>query len=191
MLNSRKLGNYKNPYEFRRYWNYKKERPQQFLQPGRSLVTETERERFLAERLQKLESQIDIILQQSTTSKGKGRGKKSTNLLSRIRNSFSNQRESDQASQASTSSAATNDEEVRDDPPPYTPREEESGNLRDLIDAKVWVRKVQLLLNGSPLDQLDTEEQEDEAIRTYFKMMYNSGFSDGLFSNGISYSAFR
>jgi len=40
-------------------------------------------------------------------------------------------------------------------------------------------------------DAIDTEEFEDEAIRTYFKMLNNGGFGDGLFSNGISYSAFR
>lgn len=36
-------------------------------------------------------------------------------------------------------------------------------------------------------DQIPSDETEDDAIRTYWKMFYNSGFTDGLFTNGIRY----
>ena len=41
------------------------------------------------------------------------------------------------------------------------------------------------------LDQVDLEETKDDCVKTFVKMFYNSGFTDGLFTNGISYEAFR
>ena len=35
------------------------------------------------------------------------------------------------------------------------------------------------------LDQIETEETSDDCVRTFWKMYYNTGFKDGLFTNGI------
>lgn len=35
------------------------------------------------------------------------------------------------------------------------------------------------------LDQLDCSETSTDAVRTYWKLFYNTGFTDGLFTNGI------
>jgi len=125
------------------------------------------RERFLEEKLDRLERTLELVLEASKNKgKGKGRGKKSTprtceppgdGLLSRIRSSFSNRgrdthntQEEDRAStssaesyrnQASTSSA--------DLPPPYSPREE--NQFQDATEGKVFIKKVDILLNGAPL----------------------------------------
>jgi len=100
------------------------------------------REQFLEAKLEQLEKTLQLVLEQSAqSSKGKGRGKQSQpsrgqSFLSRFRPS--------QPAESQTSSSHSLHEEDEDDddpPPPY------QGTKR------IYVKKVELLLNGSPLGE--------------------------------------
>lgn len=134
MKNERKLGNYQNPYEFRRFWDVSV--------PGIEFAT-FNREQFLEEKLLRLERTLQLVLEEKTLGKGKGRGKQSksgnsSSFFSRFRS---------QQDRASTSSQQSGFDEVDDDdeqpPPPYSER---IGGTK-----RIFVKKVELLLNGSPL----------------------------------------
>lgn len=44
----------------------------------------------------------------------------------------------------------------------------------------------------STLDQIPTEEDEDDCITTYWRMFNSSGFSEDVpFTNGLTYEDFR
>ena len=160
-----------------------------------------------------LQAQLNLIQKQlelvtSRLSKGKGRGKKSQpsegrpqgGLLNRLRTSFSSQglagdlatQGTSQASQRDSNSDAAS---IRSDnseapPPPYS--DVILGQQRLQAGKKtVHIQNVQLLLNGVPLDQIDTTETEDECIRSYFKFNQNCGYGHGLFTSGISYEDYR
>jgi len=138
--NDRKLGNYQNPYDFRRHWDV--------VTLGLSSV-QRNREQLLEAKLEQLEKTLQLVLDQQTT-KGKGRGKKSSNpkpstsqsFFNRIRSFHSNAgQEQDQVSQSSHQSF----EEDEDEPPPYSDIEDLAGTKR------IYIKKVELLLNGTPL----------------------------------------
>ena len=62
--------------------------------------------------------------------------------------------------------------------------------LRD--DPKyVFIRKIELLLNGSPIDQVEDKQNSDECIQAYWRMFTFNGQMNSLFTNGISYEDFR
>jgi len=144
--NDRKLGNYQNPYDFRRHWD---------VASGFETVHRN-REQFLEAKLNQLEKTLQLVLEQQT--KGKGRGKKSSNpqpstsqsFLNRIRSFRSNPNQ--ELDQRSLSSHQSHEEE--DNPPSYS----EIGNDDDIsTDTKrIFVKKVELLLNGTPLGNLES-----------------------------------
>lgn len=127
----RKNGNYSNPYEFKRSWTVTK---------VDEVSEKSSRERQLEERLAQLEQTLGVVLESS--SLGKGKGKRSSSLpnidnsfLQRIRSSLVGNTEPDDDSETSSS---------RGDPPPY-----------ELTETKeVYIKKIDLLLNGSPLGKL-------------------------------------
>lgn len=123
--NVRKLGNYTNPFEFRRDW--------EFTAPGLEFMHRN-REQFLEEKLDRLEKTLQLVLEGRSEfqSRGKGRGKKSSSFLDRFR------------SGPSTSSSV--DPEDQDEPT----EEQDLG-----ATVHVHVKNVELLLNGSPLGKLD------------------------------------
>lgn len=182
-----------NPFDFERSWTITES-------------TEAEevniRERILEDKLTDLQNQLlrlqQTIDQTATSSdeqplsKNKGRGKKSqkqqqTNpsFLNRIRGSFSGQ-QVDVASVASTSHASVrSDNSNLSAPPPYS-------QINAAASKTVYIKKVELLLNGSPLDQIDCRETSSECIKSYWRMFQNSGFpANSPFTNGISYQDFR
>lgn len=192
------MGNYENPFEFRRSWDVATEVEES--------VSVQSREQILEEKLNRLERTLQRVLENQafdkaseSTSKGKGKGKNTRSFLSRFR------RTEDQISSHS------DDSEER--PPPYTENDESHGYgppPGPVQTKKIYVKKVELLLNGAPLgdwkfyilryfitysqlisliflfsDQLDCSETQDECCRTFWKLFYNTGFTEGLFTNGI------
>jgi len=121
--------------------------------------TSSSRERLLEKKLEKLEQTLDLVLKEtlSKNRRGKAKNLNSGGLLSRLRGSFSKGQGPSQegSDQASTSSAHSQDD--RGSPPPYSATAEEEDDqeffvpVGDKVDAKVWVQKVELLLNGAPL----------------------------------------
>ena len=130
-----------------------------------------------------LQAKLDLIQKQlelvtSKLAKGKGRGKKSQpsatpstgaqetrpGLLNRLRTSFSgpstsrnNQDCSDQASVSSNSIAD-------DEPPPAYSDIVERPQARGTKKKTIYIKNVQLLLNGVGLDQIETEETEGDNL---------------------------
>lgn len=131
--NDRKLGNYQNPYDFRRHWE---------VVSRAQTVTEND-DNVLRERISQLEQTLSMFLEDSVSepspSRGKGKGKRSTSFAKQLMNRFRQSRPEDDG--ASTSSHASSQPSL---PPPYTEVQ---------VDAtkRIYVRKIELLLNGSPL----------------------------------------
>lgn len=137
--NSRKEGDYSNPYEFQRSWIH--------VVPDiqRPIVN---RERLLEQKLALLEEKLDLILhsqeqtsdapERQTRGKGKGKSTESSGFITRLRKSF-------QADNESSSSASN-----LDDPPPY--EEEEDPEVGPFQGNKtIYIKKIELHLNGALL----------------------------------------
>ena len=187
-----------NPFEFKRSWT---------VTVGSEEVSSTsERERFLERRLADIEKQLNLFKACVASSsnenddddetqpllKNKGKGKKSkpttsntqtqdSSIFTRLRNSFSN-----------------NPGENQNEPTPST--SSRSGSLPppayselnfEATTKTVFIKQVELLLNGAPVDQIETRETEDDCIFTFWKMFQNGGFGNSLFTNGLSYDDFR
>jgi len=161
-----------NPYFFRRSWKYT-------VQSSNELQQVTERERFLEQKLLDFEKQlaffkscvtlVSVDETQPQSSKGKGRGKRSqtTNeqeqsFFTRLRTSFSASGGQDTASicsdQEPGSSSQTGSEPQ---PPPYSATEK-----------TVYIKQVDLLLNGATLDQIDSRETGIYDTKVLYKLKY-------------------
>ena len=160
-----------NPFDFQRGWTYT-------VTQERDLVTD--RERFLERKLLDFEKQLalfkaclptELVEAEENTDentplkKGKGKGKgasgnaaaaasqdqaQNSGLLSRLRSSFSAAQGKDPTPAASTSASS-----ISSQPPAY------SDLGLDQLTAttkRVFIKQVDLLLNGAPLDQIDTLE---------------------------------
>lgn len=129
----------KNPYEFRRSWAVTTEVQHE----------ESSREETLEREIRQLKEQLNSIQEKlfsADSDADQGCSKRrdpGTSFLGRLRSSII-QREEEEASEHS-------------EPPPYSA----SGSVQNerLGGTKtVYIRNVQLTLNGQPLDMLDTEE---------------------------------
>ena len=60
-----------------------------------------------------------------------------------------------------------------------------------LDDKHVYIRKIEVLLNGTPIDQVEDKQNEDECLQAYWRMFAFNGQINSLFTNGISYEEFR
>jgi hypothetical protein len=65
----------------------------------------------------------------------------------------------------------------------------ESVQLDD--SGKVYLKKIELQLNGQPIDQIEDDLTEDECIQSYWRLATFNGQMNSLFTNGISYTDFR
>ena len=125
-----------------------------------------------------------------TSAKGKGRGKRSTpqastseqntSLFVRLRNSFSGPTGATGGTGASSRGSVHSEPSTSSDlPPPY------SEVTAQATTTTIWIKQVELLLNGAALDQVDSRETEDDCIFTFWKMYQNGGFGNSLFSCNI------
>jgi len=128
------LGSYsKSPYEFRRSWTVNTQaRP------------EVSREHLLEQELKELKQQIAEIQQKFLNAESEDRPgpsrRKDSGILGRLRSSLL-PRDSDEES---------------DQPPSYSSQDSLDLNLGGT--KTVYIKNVQLTLNGVPLDMLETEE---------------------------------
>ena len=116
-------------------------------------------------KLDLIQKQLELVT--SRLSKGKGRGKKSgpsqgrpSGLLNRLRTSISGQGTSQdiQGDQSDTTSVRSDSSEA---PPPYS--EVPLPNI-GATKKTIYIQNVQLLLNGVPLDQIDTTETKGTSL---------------------------
>lgn len=77
------------------------------------------------------------------------------------------------------SSSVQNDLDYDPDPPPPSPPPTVEG-------LKVFIQSMELLLNGSPIDQFPSSASSDDFASMYFRLQYFSGFLNSMFTNGIS-----
>ena len=52
-------------------------------------------------------------------------------------------------------------------------------------DKTVFIKKIEVLLNGSPIDQVEDKQNIDECIQAYWRMFTFNGQMNSLFTNGI------
>ena len=50
---------------------------------------------------------------------------------------------------------------------------------------EVFIKKIEVLLNGSPIDQVEDKQNLDECIQAYWRMFTFNGQMNSLFTNGI------
>ena len=63
---------------------------------------------------------------------------------------------------------------------------DQGTDFRLKSDAKnVFIRKIDVTLNGSPIDQVEDKQNEDECIQAYWRMFTFNGQMNSLFTNGI------
>ena len=67
--------------------------------------------------------------------------------------------------------------------PPYAGSS--GSDLRDDPEKTVYIRKIEVLLNGTPIDQVEDKQNEDECIQAYWRMFTFNGQMNSLFTNGI------
>ena len=49
----------------------------------------------------------------------------------------------------------------------------------------VYIKRIEVLLNGSPIDQVEDKQNEDECIQAYWRLFTFNGQMNSLFTNGI------
>ena len=176
----------KNPYNMKRTWTIEVD------QIETTSGTSNLREKQLEEKLHNIEKQFQEFQEQQNKilqvlmsgqnegkAKGKGKGKKSTPSTSVTQNSDFQVAVEKEAQRRLRSFIERNDPQVEEDacliqpsapPPPSISNwtECESQNLGSLcVGAKVtktiYIKKVEVTLNGVPLDLVEDKESEDEA----------------------------
>lgn len=155
----------------------------------------SEREKLLEIRIREIEDKFAKFQEQMTQkSKGKGRGKctltKSVSeqidqeARKRLRSFLESE---DLASSSSHSfpkpSAPAYEDSATDfdDPGPSFSTKDVSND----DEKQVFIRRIEVLLNGSPIDQIEDKQTEDECLQAYWRMFAFNGQMNSLFTNGI------
>ena len=161
-----------NPFEFKRSWKYTVTASGNLEQSQT-----TEREKYLEQKLLDFEKQLAFFkscvtlvavdeTENPSTSKGKGRGKKSnqatpqesSSFFDRFRPSFSGPTPNTNDTQ---SEASTSQQSQGSDPPSY-------AQAVEATEKTVYIKQVDLLLNGTPLDQIDSRETGTSTSKSNF-----------------------
>ena len=178
-----KVGDYStNPFEFARKWEIPTTLQKNFEQSDREKRLEL-RIKEIEEKFQKFQAAFDG----KEKGKGKGRGKKnSTETEEEIASEIGKEaqrrlRSFLEAEEASTSTASC----YRPSAPHYEPSEQSQDSTVCASNKNVFIRKIEILLNGSPIDQVEDKQNEDECIQAYWRMFTFNGQMNSLFTNGI------
>ena len=133
--------------------------------------------------------------------KNKGKGKKSVKTTEeqinleaqkRLRSFLQSEKQSESQESASCSSSSYSSFPKPSAPfedSHSTPYVQSSFGLGE--KKKVFIKKIEVLLNGSPIDQVEDKQNEDECIQAYWRLFTFNGQMNSLFTNGISYDDFR
>ena len=134
----------------------------------------SDRERFLERRIQEIEEKFKEFQNNLVQGKGKGKGKSSRKVTEasldeeidkearkRLRSFLDCEKLSSSASDITHSI-----------PEPSAPYYE---HLSDEEPKYVYIRKIEVLLNGSPIDQVEDKQNKDECIQAYWRMFTFNG----------------
>jgi len=128
-----------NPFDFRRSWD---------IEVDEASVGSS-KEELLERELQRLKDQFELFQEKIRACEESTKGGPSKNQQRHSQSSFLGRLRSSFAEQSVTSDADSDISETA--PPPYRERE---GSLPRAKKIKtVFIKKVELLLNGTPLDQ--------------------------------------
>ena len=143
---------------------------------------------MLEKRLEEIEQKFFEFQERiNQSSKGKGRGKKTASVSEQIEQEAQRRLrsflESENISTASSISV----------PKPSAPPLEsisdidEAGPSFSVQDGEkvVFIRRIEVLLNGLPIDQVEDKQTKDECIQAYWRMFAMNGQMNSLFTNGI------
>jgi hypothetical protein len=191
-----------NPFDFQRSWEIEVDDIQQ-------ISDKSQREQILEERCARLEKQFQAFLtsvnEQKISRKGKGRGKKSkpdqpsTSFEAQVQDEaqrrireFMGLRNSDidvesglsDRSLRQTRSVSVPDDLITDD-----------GASLSGVAAKtkktIFIKKIEMFLNQTPIDQIEDRQTEDECMQAYWRMSAFNGQMNNQHSSGITYDDFR
>jgi len=187
----RKTGHYNsNPFLFNRKWKVQK----LDAQATRQTQDPTPKELLLEKCLQETIAMNKLLLerlqvQDQPTDKGKGpkRGKNTRNVGPSRFAEFTQREQSitsddSEPQQGPSSARLTRNGGYGPDPPPPPP----PPQFKD-----VFLKKVELTLNGAPIDALEDTQNIDECMEQFWRMIVFNGLATSPFSNGISYFDFR
>ena len=182
-----KIGDYeKNPYNFRRSWIV------EVNQAEVAIIGQSQREKFLEEKLQKIEKQFEEFQQQQNKileailnkkdknqsngkGKGKGKGKKSTTpsecSSSVLANADVFQAAVEQEAQRrlrrfienSDSNCLEQNPSSSQRPPPSIVSNWTEDEIPNVTATKtIFIKKIEVTLNGIPIDLVEDKETEDQ-----------------------------
>ena len=162
-----RIGNYyKNPYYFRRKWTYKKPNSPP-----------------LHDSLEQRVALVEEIIKTLTTPHNE-----------------TNAGIEPQASSSAASSSASVEKRVSEElqrrlrqifPRQPQPQAEEEDAVFEDEETTVYIKKIDLKINSSPIDQIDDKQTEDECLNSYFRLCQTTGVLNSPYTNGISYYDFR
>lgn len=73
---------------------------------------------------------------------------------------------------------------------PTPARRQVKLNLGGGATSTIWLTKLQLELNGQPVDQFNTDQTEEQAMGDFNRLYMTCGLTNALNSNNIRYDAF-
>lgn len=128
--------------------------------------------------------------------KNKGKGKKSVKTTTteeqinleaqkRLRSFLQSEKQSESQESGSCSSSS-----YSSFPKPSAPFEDSNSTFsqRNFVlgeKKQVFIKKIEVLLNGSPIDQVEDKQNEDECMQAYWRLFTFNGQMNSLFTNGI------
>jgi hypothetical protein len=210
-----------NPYEFRRLWTVPVTSNANIQQVDRSLsdreIYLEQKLIAIEEQFKTFQQQMNQLSNVAFGSsknkgKGKGKGKKSQKTPSteieeeaqrRLRLFLSQQ------SNLAENFQSTSSEGMNLPPLPPTPtRASDDAWTNDTSSSHnfqpvqnfgppspttkpIFLKRVELTINGSPIDMIEDKQTEDECMQMYWRMFKYTGQMNNLATNGISYSDFR
>jgi hypothetical protein len=196
-----------NPFDFQRSWEVEVDEVQN-IDPEKS-----QREQMLEERCAKLEKSFEqfqaflsTVNEQKNSKKGKGRGKKSkpeqdpkqsTSFEANVQEEaqrrlreFMGLRSSDVDVESGLSGSSLRQSR----PFPSDLMTEDRASVIGLsakTKKTIYIKKIEMFLNQTPIDQIEDKQTEDECMQAYWRMSAFNGQMNNQHSSGISYDDFR
>jgi len=163
----------------------------------------TEREILLERRLANMEEKLRQFenFVPKPTGKGKGRGKKSKQNQQSFQEEVAKEAERrlrsflQQTGDPTPSTSTSFDSFPLPSAPPMENWTEDNSSVggRSSLNPslsvsateKVFITKIEVTLNGTPLDQVADNQNEEECMKAYWRMFTFNGQMNSLFTNGI------
>ena len=148
---------------------------------------------MLEKRLAEIEEQFQqfqakINQSQAKEVKNKGKGKKSVGQNEDVADQIDKEARKRLRSflECERSSTSSQSSFPRPTAPPNESEFEFQKQYCDVQeDREVFIKKIEVLLNGSPIDQVEDKQNVDECIQAYWRMFTFNGQMNSLFTNGI------